>query len=101
MLRKEGPSLGKRLVLLAWILWSGVETTAGPIWNEIGTSYSSRSACHDEGAAVMSTEWERRMKNEGLEPVRKGTDVITRLKGGSIALVHFVCLPDTSDPRQK
>jgi hypothetical protein len=49
----------------------------------------------------MSTEWERRMKNEGLEPVRKGTDVITRLKGGSIALVHFVCLPDTSDPRQK
>jgi len=60
--------------------------------------YSSRSDCH-EGAVFMATEWEQRMKNDGLDPVRNGTDVITRRESGSIVLVHFICLPDTTDPR--
>jgi len=47
----------------------------------------------------MATEWEQRMKNDGLDPVRNGTDVITRRESGSIVLVHFICLPDTTDPR--
>jgi hypothetical protein len=55
----------------------------------------------NEGAVLMATEWERRMKNEGLDPVRNGTDVIARRETGSVVLVHFICLPDTTDPRGK
>jgi hypothetical protein len=83
-----------------WLLWSGVETIGGPMWTDTGASYPSREACQ-QGADTYAQKWEQRMKAEGRSPVRTGTDVITRLESGSIALVHFVCLPDTTDPRQK
>jgi len=83
-----------------WLVWSGVETIGGPMWTDTGASYPSREACQ-EGADTLAQQWEQRMKARGRDPVRTGTDVITRLESGSIVLVHFVCLPDTTDPRQK
>jgi hypothetical protein len=83
-----------------WLLWSGIETIGGPMWKETGVSYPSRVACQ-EGAQIYAQTWETRMRVQGREPERVGTDVITRSENGSILMVRFICLPDTTDPRQK
>jgi hypothetical protein len=83
-----------------WLLWGGIETIGGPMWKETGASYPSREACQ-EGAQVYAQTWESRMRTQGREPERMGTDVITRTENGSILMVRFVCLPDTTDPRQR
>jgi hypothetical protein len=92
--------MAKRILLYAWPLWMGIETTGDPMWTESGATFPSRDECH-KGAEFSADEWVRRMKAQGRAPQRMGADGITRLEGGSIALVHFVCLPDTTHPRQK
>jgi hypothetical protein len=66
-----------------WLLWSGIETTAGPVWKETGASYPSCAACQ-KGVDLYAQQWEQRMKTNGLSPVRTGTDVITRLEVGQL-----------------
>jgi hypothetical protein len=81
-----------------WVLWSGIESIGGPMWTKADT-FASRSDC-DRVSEQYATAWVARMESRGRQPVRMGTDVITRLdESDSILLVHFVCLPDAKDPR--
>ena len=90
----------KPTVLYVWLLWAGIETVGGPMWTETPTTYVSRAECL-QGAELHAQLWENRMKERGREAFRTGTDVVTRLESGSILMARFVCLPDTTDPRQR
>src|SRR6185503_6891511 len=79
-----------------WVLWSGMETIGGPMWTKADT-FASRSDC-DRSSEQYATAWVSRMESRGREPIRFGTDVITRLDDSTL-IVHFVCLLDAKDPR--
>ena len=80
-----------------WALWSGIETIGGPLWERAET-FASRSDCEGSSDRYV-TAWVSRMESKGRDPVRVGTVVIARVENGSVLTVHFVCLPDTKDPR--
>ena len=81
-----------------WLLWMGIETVAGTVWQQAKPRYFLLDECQ-VGAEVYAQQWEKHMKGKGRDTVRTGTDVSARLESGAVALTRFVCLPDTTDPR--
>ena len=80
-----------------WAFWGGIETIGRPMWVRAET-FASRSDCEKSTDRYVAA-WVSRMEAEDNQPVRVGTDVIARLSSGSLLTMHFVCLPDTKDPR--
>jgi hypothetical protein len=69
------------------------------MWSKAET-FGSRPDC-ERSSERYAALWVSRMESEGRKPVRFGTDVITRLESDSILTVHFICLPDSKDPRSR